>query len=90
MNRIPVQVTQVSIERLTRTFTSPSPLISAAPTGPGRGCWPVTKALRMTTSEMSTCSSPLMSPRMNGGLGGAVINGGLGGRGGGEGKNTPH
>ena len=34
--------------------------------------------------------SPLMSPRMNGGLGGTRGDGGLGGKGGGEGKNTLH
>ena len=71
---------------------TPSPLMSAAAKEPGKGVSPITKATMRTTSETLMVPSPLASPRMNAGLGGAVNEGGgreeRGGRGGGgEGGN---
>ena len=63
---------------------APSPSMSAAARGPGRGAFPATKAIMRTTSETLTIPFPLASPRMNGGLGEAVNEGG--GRKGGSGK----
>ena len=66
-----------------------SPLVSAAAKGPGKGVFPATKAIMRTTSGTLTIPSPLASPRMNAGLGGAVNEGGgregEGGEGGGKG-----
>ena len=61
---------------LTRTLMIPSPLISPAAKRPGRGAFPITKATMRTISEISTVPSPLTSPRMNAGLGGAEQLGG--------------
>ena len=63
---------------LTRTLITPSPLISAAAKRPGRGVFPAAKAIMRTTSETLTMPSPLVSPRMNAGLGGAVNESGEG------------
>ena len=63
---------------------APFPSMSAAAKGPGRDVLPATKAIMRTTSETLTMPFPLASPRTNGGLGGAVNEGG-GGEGGGKG-----
>ena len=69
---------------LTRMLMAPFPSMSAAAKGPGRDVLPATKAIMRTTSETLTMPFPLASPRTNGGLGGAVNEGG-GGEGGGKG-----